>query len=158
MFAADDIHLATGLAPAADLYNGNPATDVVSLANYDRALFVLQQKTAGTNTGTATITMEECSTAAGASNVAIAFRYRKKTTGASDTWGAWIAATTSGFVTTANEDTMYEVEVKADQLSESKPFLRMQLTETVNDPVTGAVLIALYPARYNQDQKPTALA
>src|SRR5262245_34932711 len=98
----DTIKIVKALAPSDDVYNTNPSTDEVNMGLYDRATFLLFQKTAGTNTGTATITMRACSANDGSNAEAIAFRYRKIPTGTSDTIGAWTTATTSGFVTTAN--------------------------------------------------------
>lgn len=158
MMFPEDIHLVMGISPKTDIYDTNPTSEEVNLKNFLYALFILAQKTAGTNTGTATVTVEECSDGSGTGATAIPFVYRKKTTGASDTWGAWTAATASGFTTTANEDTIYQVKVKADALSESKPFVRMKLTEVVNDPVSGGVVIALLGARYGQDAFPSVLS
>jgi len=145
----ENVVTVNGLSPAADLYNGNPATDVVNLKEHGKAVFMLAQKTAGTNTGTATVTVVAASSVAPSNTAAIVFKYKKKTTGASSVWGDLTAATTSGFVTTANEDTVYAIEVDAADLPDSKPYVYLKLTETVNDPVTGAVLIHLYNARYS---------
>lgn len=155
---SEELHFVTSHAPAADLYNGNPAGVAVALKQYEQVSFLLQQKTAGTNTGTATVTVEECSAQDGTGAAAVAFRYRKKTTATtSDAWGAWTAASASGFGTTANENTIYEIAVNARDLSDGKPYARVKLTETVNDPVDGAVVAVLYRHRYGGIDKPTVL-
>ena len=114
----EHFQLVTGTNPAADMYNSSPASDVVNMEGYTGCHFLVHQtKNATSTAGTATLTVEECTSAAAAGNTAIAFKYRKKTTGASAAWGAITAATTSGFTTTANEDTIYEIYVKDQDLS-----------------------------------------
>ena len=145
----ENVVTVNGISPVADIYNGNPASDVVNLKEHGNVVFQLFQKTAGTNTGTATVTVMAASSAASSNAAAVVFKYQKKTTGASSVYGALTAATTSGFVTTANEDTIYNICVDAADLPDGKPYVYLKLTETVNDPVTGAVLIHLYNARYS---------
>lgn len=147
-----------GLSPSADLYNGDPATDIFNMENYDKICFVLHQADGGGTTGKATITVEACDDVSATHKSAIAFKYRKMTTGASDVMGAVTAATASGFTTTANEDTVYFIEVSAADLPSGYPFVRMQLTESVNDPVSGSVLAYLMGARYKEPNMPSALS
>lgn len=149
-----------GLAPSVDRYDTSPTTICVSLRIFQRALFILRQKTAGTNTGTATITMEACSDKTGTGATAIPFDYYKnEAVATSDAYGALISATASGFVTTANKDAIYAVEVRASDLPRGKPFLRMKLTETVNDPVAGDVIVIMGEGQEGSpDDIPTAIA
>lgn len=137
----EKVKVVAGVAPSVDVYNANPASDVISLKDYQTAVFILRQKTAGTNTGTATITIEACDSAAAGNPEAVAFAYAKNEACPADAFGAWTAATTSGFVTTANKDAVYLIEVRGIDLPRGKPFVRAQLTETVNDPVAGDVII-----------------
>lgn len=152
------IKVVKGLTPSSDIYNTNPSSDEVNMENYARAAFVLHQQTAGSNTGTATVKLQACADASGTSAEDIAFTYRKIPTGTSDTLGAETAATTSGFTTTANEHAVYICEVDAQALPAGKAFVRMKLTEVVNDPVIGSVLIYLYGSRFAGDTLPTAIA
>lgn len=144
----ENFHIINGLSPAADRYNTNPVSDAVNMKHYAQVAFILHQVTAGTNTGTATVTIEACSAADGSGAEAVAFRYVKKTTGASSVFGSVTNATAAGFTTTANEDTVYVCEVDPSIMPSGKPYLRMKLTEAVNDPVTAGVLIALGGARF----------
>lgn len=145
-------------SPAADRYNTNPAGDYINTKYFDRVVFLLAQATAGTNTGTAVVTVLAGTDASGASGEAVEFKYRKKTTGASAVWGTITDATTSGFTTTANEDTIYEIEVEMAKLPADKPFIALKLTEGVNDPVTGCVIALGICARFQSQTMPDALS
>jgi len=137
----EQVKVVAGIAPSVDIYNATPTSDVVSLRDYQTAAFILRQKTAGTNTGTATMTIEACSDASGSNPEAIAFPYAKNEACPADDFGAWLAATTAGFTTTANKDAVYVAEVKGTDLPRGKPFVRAKLTEVVNDPVAGDLII-----------------
>lgn len=132
-----------GLAPDSDIYEGGPnSTDVVSLAEYERVVFALYQKTGGSNTGTATVTVEACDNFTPSNTTAIAFTYYKNESAGSADAFTKATATTSGFVTTANKTSIYLVEVKAsDLIASGYPNVRMKLTEAVDDIVIGSVLI-----------------
>ena len=139
----------TSHAPKADLYDTNPAGQYVNGKNGDRVSWFLQQKTAGTNTGTATVTVLAASSNSGTGAEAVPFVYRKKTTAVTvTTFGAATAAAAAGFTTTANENTIYEIDVDTHALPEGKPYVALKLTEVVNDPVDGAVIGLIANPRY----------
>lgn len=153
------IKFVKGLAPAADRWNTNPATDIVSMANYNNCTFLAHQQ--GGTTGTVTFTVEACSDASGTGATAIPFNYAKGPDGAganSDVMGALTAATAAGFASTAAHDALYLIEVAAADLPEGKYFVRLKCTELVNDPINGAVEIILYNPRYAGATQPTAIA
>lgn len=109
-----------GLAPAADRWNTNPATDVVSMRNHNRVLFVAHQQ--GGTTGTVTFTVQACDDAAASNPVAIPFAYRVGADGAGaggDALGARTEAAAAGFASTANSDRLYLIEVEANELTAS---------------------------------------
>ncbi|MGB0437662.1 MAG: hypothetical protein ACPGIJ_11925 [Mycobacterium sp.] len=139
---------------AADMYNGDPATDVVSTTNYHGVRFEITEGAGAT--GTATVTVEECTGTDGTGATAIAFRYRVKAGTAA--WGAWTAATASGFTTTAGANYLYEVDVASDELSDGSPYVRLQLTEVVDSAVVGAVNARAYRARFASEPPLGALA
>jgi hypothetical protein len=143
------------LAPAADRWNTNPVTDSISMANHNKLTFLVYQS--GGTTGNATLTVLASTDSAAAGAEAIPFRYRKMTTGASDVLGNVTNATTAGFATTANEDSIYEVEVLSADLPQTKPWVHMLCTETTNDPVNGCVIALLSEARYAGLTQPTAI-
>ena len=142
------------VAACEDLFNGDPASDVISLKNYGKVLFLIA-KNAGA-LGTATITVESCDDVTPTTATAIPFKYWKNTSG--DTWSDMTAATASGFVTTAGADQMYAIEVDASELYDTDGFVRLQITETVDDPVDGMVFALAGDARYLHEVKPTALS
>ncbi len=146
------------ISPKTDIYDTNPAGAYINMKYANKVTFLLAQKTAGTNTGTATITVLAATSNGGAGAEAIEFKYRKKTTGASVVYGNVVDATTAGFTTTANEDTIYEIEVEAAKLPETKPYVTIKLTEAVNDPVTGGVCAILHGARFQSQTQPDVLA
>ena len=94
-----------------DIFNGNLTTDIVSLANYGSAIFVLTKGPGAT--GTATITVESCDDTSATTSTAVAYNYAASTSG--NTWGN---------ITAAGSD----------------KYVRAVFTETANDPVDGAVI------------------
>ncbi len=131
-----------------DVFNGDPPTDVISLENYEEALFIIV-KNAGA-VGTATITVESCDDTTPTTTTAVAFRYTATTTG--NTIGAITKAAAAGFTTTAGADQLYAISIKSDELSGSDKYVRMQVTEVDSTACDGAIIsIGCYP-RYAQDQ------
>lgn len=151
-------HFVAGIYPIADFNDGTKYTDVVNMKGYSKATFVVMNGVATGGTASATITMLAGSDAADppTASTAIPFRYKVITT--DDTEGAYTAATTSGFATTAGSANMYIIEVDAEELGDTAyNYLCMKFVEAVNDPVVGAVLIMLHGGRYQQDVPATAL-
>ncbi len=141
------------MAANEDIFNGSPDGDVISLEGWAGISFLIV-KNAGT-AGTATITVKSCDDVTPTTGTAIAFWYRVCTT--IDTWGAWTAATTSGFTTTAGADQMYEIAVLADGLSGSDKYVQLNTTETVDGACDGAIIGMLFGPRYAQSIPPTDL-
>ncbi|WP_397570652.1 hypothetical protein [Schlesneria sp. T3-172] len=139
-------HVVKGLDPVADFNAGTAGvTQAVALKLWHRVLFVIH-KGVGT-TGTSTITVEGCTSAAGAGATAVPFRYRATPTG--DSAGAIQTATASGFATTAGSSQLYEIEVDADALiSGGFKYVRLQCTEVVDSPVLGGILIMMFGPKY----------
>jgi hypothetical protein len=149
----DDIHVLPALAPDADRYNTDPATDIFSMANYREIVFVLY---AGVGTtGTAVVTVEGSDDVSASNVTAIAFRYKSMTT--SDATGDWTAATSSGFTTAAGSDDIYQIHVRADELPADRPFVRLVLTEGVDAPQDAAVIAIAASPRYPQENPVTAI-
>jgi hypothetical protein len=144
------------LAPAADRFNTGPATDVFSMANLKKLTFLVYH--IGGTTGTATLTVEQCTSAAAAGAAAIPFKYRRMTTGVDDTLGAISDAAAAGIATVAAEDTIIEIEVDADQLDAGFSFVRLQTTELVNDPVVACVIALGHVARFQGVTMPSMLS
>ena len=130
-----------------DIYTGNMTTDIVSLANYDGAVFVLVEGAGGT--GTAVVTIESCDDTTPTTATAVAFNYTTTTSG--NTISSITAATASGFTTTAGTNHTYAMEIRADELSGTNKYVRMVATESANAPVDGAGLVILVNPKYPAD-------
>ena len=141
------------IAAYEDVFNGDPSTDIVGLSRYEEVVFLIV-KAAGA-TGTATITVEACDDVTPSNNTAIAFRYKVCTSG--NTWGAWTAATTAGFATTAGANQAYMIAVKAEDLTAGYEYVRLVATEVVDSPCDGAILCILMSPRYSQDVQKEAI-
>jgi hypothetical protein len=149
------VHVGTSsnIASYADFTTTNPATDIVSMKNYQRCTFVVIYGAGAV--GTSTITVEACATASGTTQ-AIAFNYRACTT--PDTWGEVTACDSAGFTTAANADKMYLIEVNAAELYSTYSFVRLQFTEVDSTAVDGTVIAILSQPRYIQGIPVGALA
>jgi len=145
----DDLNFYNGnvLTAHEDMFNGDPASDVVNMANYGSCMFVVV-KSAGA-TGTATITCEACDDVTPTNSSAVAFTYKECTSG--NTWGSTTEASSSGFTTTAGANQCYVCEVQADGLYSTYGFVRWVCTEVVNNPCDGAMVTVLGSPRYAQD-------
>lgn len=144
------------LAADADRYNTDPATDIVNLGVYGHAMFIVGEGAGGT--GTVKIQVEACSDNAGNNNEAIPFRYRA-TSGSLEMTGAaltWAAAT--GYTTIAGANKLVAIEVDSNECPAGKPWVRLQLTEVVDDPCDAHVGCVLGMPRYAEANMPTALS
>ena len=147
-------HVVNALAPAADVFSGTVATDVINMKDYGHISFLIQIGV-GT-TGTSTITVEACDDVTPTHTTAIPFIYQECTTG--DTFGGKTAATAAGFTTTAGSNKMYKVEVDSDALGASGySYIRLKAIESVNDPVAGGILAVLTEAKYERDVQASAI-
>jgi hypothetical protein len=146
----------TALAPDADRFNGNPASDVISLANYGHIAFIIQQ--AAGAVGAFKVQVEACSSNAGANNEAIPFSYR---IGEAD--GTGLAApvavgAAAGYTTTAAaENKIIIIEVNADELPADKPWVRLQFTETTDGPIDAGAIAILTEGRFTGASLPDAV-
>lgn len=129
------------IAANEDMFNGDPATDVLSMKNADEIHFLIA-KNAGA-TGTATITVESCDDTTPSNTTAVAFQYRAQTT--IDTWGAWQDAAATGFTTTAGADQLYQVRITQNGLSSTDAFVRLKATEVVDSACDGAIIAFAVP-------------
>lgn len=139
------------VAPKADLYATSVTTAEINAGKYGKVTFGINQITAGTNTGTATVTIEACSDVSGTGAEAVPFAYHaNNAAGSSDDLGARTEVSAAGFTTTANVTALYLCDIDAAALPAGKPFVRLKATEVVNDPVTGSIF-ALCEGRYQGD-------
>jgi hypothetical protein len=134
------------VSPAADYNAATVNSAYVSMKNHNLLTVIVAHK--GGTTGKSTLTLSAASDTSGTGAAAIAFTYRRKTTGASDVYGAITAATTAGIDTVPAEDTLIELFVKSSDLPDGKPYVKLTLTEAVNDPVSGSAIAILGQQRY----------
>ena len=129
------------LIPVADRYDSDPATDVISMGNAKVCTFVVQ--TGVVTSGTAVITAEACDNTTPSNATAIPFRYKAfplAGSASSAVEGDATNATAAGFTTTPDTTSqLYIIEVEDSDLVSDREYVRLQLTEGVNQPVTAGV-------------------
>lgn len=146
--------LVKGLDPVADAFSGTVYSDIVSMRNYQQALFVIYKGVGAT--GTSTITVEACDDVSGSNSSAVEFKYQAITSG--DTPGAITDATTAGFATTAGSSQLYKIYVDASVMGNSGyEFLRLKAVEVVDSPVLGGIMIELYESKDERAVPATAI-
>jgi len=143
---------ATFVAANEDIFNGDPATDVINLQNADGVMFIIAMNN-NAGSGAATITVEACDDVTPSNTTAIAFKYQLISAG--DTQGAVTAATSSGVASIGTAQTMLLVEVDAAVVAAAavnstygNPYVRLKATESQSDAIDGAILAFLFGLRY----------
>jgi hypothetical protein len=144
----DQLHIVPGIYPVADFMAGTVQTDIVNCESAVGVVFWIFRGDATAGTETGTVTVQACDTVVPGTATAVDFQYRVSTT--PDTWGAWTQATAAvGFTMTAGDNQVYEVFVRAaDVAALGFGYVRLQIVEVINDPVVGAVLMAVVQPRY----------
>jgi hypothetical protein len=147
-------HIVKGLDAVADAFSGTVYSDVVSLRGHDEVDFILHKGVGAT--GTSTLTVEACDDIVPTTVSAVAFHYQKAT-GADDVPSEPVAATSTGFATTAGSSQLYRIKVDARKLlAAGYGFARLKCVEVVDSPVLGGILIELKHPRYH-DQVPASV-
>ena len=156
----EQLKFAKGLDPVADAFDngGSPASDIVSMRAYGRALFAVHIGVGAT--GTQTFKVDACDDVSASNVTKIPFWYREILSG--DTEGSITRAVAAdGFTVTAGSSKIILVEVEAKDLPAGKPFVRLvQTAEPVNSPCLGGIMIIMggQPSRYSEDVKSTVIA
>lgn len=155
------VHWVKGFDPVADFNDSTQYTAGVNVKGASKVLFLYYKGVGATGTSTLTVLAGSDYVAQGATgptaSTAIPFHYKAMTT--SDTEGAYTAATTTGFVTTAGSSQLYMIEVDTEELGDTGyNYLYLKMVESVNSPVLGGVLVGLVGNRYAQDVPATVLA
>lgn len=143
------------IAACEDIFNGDPATDVISMENAQTAVFVIvNNSNAG---GNATIECFACDDVTPTNTTAISFMIRSIS--AADTQ---VQATTESkaFATSTGHDMIYVVEVDQAKVQEvsGRKFVQMRATEKTNNAVEGAIFGFLTGMRYTEDDAGTQVA
>lgn len=160
-----DHHLIPAFVPVADAFAGGITTEAVSLANYRKATLVIltgAREDAGISN---LVTIDACTTAAGGTTAAVAFKYRAMAYSTTvDTWSALTDATSSGYNFAANNtaaNVVWFLEVSVEDVIAAVPdarFIRAAIAETANKTITAAGLWILSDPRYPQSIPVQAIA
>ena len=149
-------HIVNLVAPV-DLDLAAVTSDAFSMQNYNTANIIVQLGVKGAAT---TITVEKCTTAAGAGATAIAFKYRACLvsigTALCDQFGAWTSATAAGFATSTTANIMYYIMINGSEVADGGPWVRLKFTDP-GAATFGSAIAILTDARYGAYQTPTAV-
>jgi len=160
-----NLKFAKGLDPVVDAFDNAavPASDVYSLRNHGRILFVIYIGVGAT--GTQTLTVEACDDVTPSNTTTIPFWYREILTG--DTDGAITRAAAAGFTVTAGSSKIILIEADAKDVAAASVnstygnhFVRLkQSAEPVNSPCLGGIMAILGggPNRYIEDVNATVI-
>lgn len=158
-------HLIPAIIPVADAFTGGTSTEAVSLRDYTRASCIIQTGAIEDAAISNVVTVEACTSAAGAGATAMAFRRRvMRYSTTVDTWGALTDVTSAGYNFASNNavaNACWFIDVTADEVEAALPgatFVRVTIAETANKTITASGLWILTGARYPQAVPATAIA
>ena len=135
-----------------DMFEGNLVSDVIHLDHYRECTFIFIKCEGGA--GTADVTINSCSDAAGTTAADVAFMYREVT--APDTHGAWTSGASTGVSISAGADEIWEFRVNADGLDGTDEYVKCTATEDNSGAVDGAAFAILTDPRYIDSDPDTA--
>lgn len=151
--------------PVADAFSGGLTTEAVSLENYRRATLIVLTGAIEDDGVSNLVTLEACTSAAGAGNTAMAYKYRAQQYSTSvDTWSALASATASGYNFSDNNavaNAVWMAEVLAEDVAAAKDgasFVRAVIAETADKTITAGGLWILSGPRYAQDVPQSVIA
>jgi len=151
---SEELNQVWSTLPVANAFAGTVSGQCVNLGLYERALFQIIKGVGAT--GTTLVTVEACSDNAGNNPTAIPFTYRRQS--ANSVNGSIVQATSAGFTTTAGSNELYDIEVKASDTPDGKPYVRVKCVEQVASAVAGAIMCILGNPRYAGTDLPSAIA
>jgi len=129
---------------SAQQISATTSTTGINMGLFNKVDFIIQLGALAT--ANYTLTMEECTAAAGTSNDAIAFEYRVSAAAGTDTMGAVTAVSSSGLeLADGTYDTMtIIVSIDSDQLTDTHNYCRAVLT----DPGTATAFVSIVALCY----------
>ncbi len=139
------IHLST--KAMRDLLQGNYASDVINMQDWQGCIFVINQ-TSGVGQGEVSIQRVDDvvpTTTAGAPS----WRYRSSTT--PDAWSDWTQVTSSsGFLTGITPDKMFECEIRGDEIGGTSDwqYIRLNIDQVTDSEVDIDIIAIMYNGRY----------
>lgn len=157
MTFSQEAQLVNCLVPVADYQNGDPASDVVSMAECDKGIFILY--TGANASGDAVITVESCDDTTPTTATAIPFHVTKYETSGSDVASApYAAVAATGFTTSQTANVFYVIEVSAADLYGTDKYVRLKVTENTDNAVAGGAFFIGLKTRYKESTMDTAIA
>jgi hypothetical protein len=155
---SEKAHFSMGLAPVADAFEGTSGTqysDVVSLKNYGKVVFLVV--TGVGTTGVSAFTVEACDDFVPTTVSAVPFHYRSYDN--SDVPGALTAATSAGFSNTAGSNRIHVIEIDAEALLASGySAARLKTVQSVDSAVLGGIVIISLDPRSTENTGQTSIA
>ena len=133
---------------------GTKDSDIFSMKDTSHVSIILQ---VGTQAGAFDIDVVASDDFAASNTTAIAFAVYKEETADGDTLGSRTAVASTGFASAAANNTMYVIEIDAEELPEGKPNVQLKLSGLDNTTYVSAVAI-LSGLSYQGDQTRTQIA
>lgn len=144
------IHLST--KAMRDLLQGNYASDVINMRDWQDCIFVIDQ-TSGVGQGE--VSIQRCDDVTPYSTAgAPSYRYRSSLT--PDTWTAWNEVTTSsGFLTGIAPDKTFEVHIRADEVGGTSDwsYCRLNIDQVTDSEVDINIIAILFNGRHQEDDQ-----
>jgi len=142
----------TAGTPLADQFDTTIASDIVSMAKYNKCYFLYYWGTNAGTAGTETLTVVPCDDA-DPSNTTTAIPFRYKACSTPDTNAAWVEAST--YTTAAVVSGLVIIEVNAANLplvsGVKYEYVKLLSTEAVNGAKLGGIIIVMDEPRYAED-------
>jgi len=141
-------HFVNALPPKADVFDTTGESDIVNLAKYSGVTFIIVTGVTTTAIGIVTVL---AGTSVAAATVAIPFKYRTVLAPATtNVPGALTDAAAAGFsMTVSKANSMYIIEVAAQDLLPTYSCVKVLVTEVTNDPQIASIVAILHGARYD---------
>lgn len=146
--------LEVGIAAVADFAAGDVFSDVISLKNHGRVVFITHWGVGAT--GVVKLTVQACDDVTPSNTSAVPFHYRINSGG---THGAFTAATAADGVSNAaasNQIIACEIDAAA-LLAAGYGYARLSVDETTDSPLLGGVLVLLLDPIHQRATPLTAL-
>ena len=157
MTIAECCHVVNILPPIdVDTAGGLAQSEVFSMENHAHATIIVQCGVTDADAGF--ITIEECDNFTPSNDTAIGFSYYAEETALGDTLGArTLAVAATGIDVSANNGTLYVIEIDASELSDGYPCLVLKWSNPGGSTIVSAVAI-LSGSRYAGTLSATAIA
>ncbi len=153
-YTAQEGHLIHALPPQ-DI-TGGAVTDRFSMENYAHVSIIIL---IGASVAAPTsIILKAADAATSGTETAVGFSYFAELTSAGDTLASKVTVAATGITSvTANDDTMYVIELDDAELPDGSPWVEIEIAAPASE-IFCSVVAVLSGARFASDQSATALA